>query len=156
MSARWIAALVVVALAFPLAAQTSMEEYLYVTLGYQEQLRKGLDDKKGYSWKQLLQHKFSFKKGGFITDQYQTGVFDFEGLYRDGEVKPCAIAAIFRQTEGTYKKDGVFICIPHPATEKDIKAKAEKHLLEETRFSERVFQQYAIGLEKLAMKLATL
>ncbi|NJO87153.1 MAG: hypothetical protein HC821_03880 [Lewinella sp.] len=34
-----------------LSAQTTEEEYRYVTYGYQEQLEKGLDDKKGYSWK---------------------------------------------------------------------------------------------------------
>ncbi len=154
MSRRILTAIIATALAFPALSQTSMEEYLYVTFGYKEQLQKGLDDKKGYSWKPLLQHKFSFKKGGFITDQYQVGVFDFEGLYRDGESAPCATVAIFKETEGMAKKDGVFGCIPHPKTEKDIQALAEKYLLEKTQFSVRVFQQYAIGLGKLAMKLA--
>lgn len=136
------------------AAQTTMEEYLYATYGYKEQLQKGLDDKKGYSWKPLLQHKFAYKRNGFFNGQYQTGVFEFEGLYRDGETAPCAIVSIFREREGLYKKDGVFICIPHPKTEKDIQDRAEQYLLEETKFSESIFQQYALGLGKLAIRLA--
>ncbi len=138
------------------ASQTTMEEYLYVTLGYKEQLQKGLDDKKGYSWKPLLQHKFSYKKSGFLNGQYQIGVFEFEGLYRGADAQPCGIAAIFKDREGLAKKDGVFVCIPHPKTDKDIQSKAEKYLMEETKFSESIFQQYAVGLGKLAMKLATL
>jgi hypothetical protein len=133
-----------------------MEEYLYVTYGYKEQLQKGLDDKKGYAWKVLSQHKFPYKKSGIFSGQYQVGVFDFEGLYRSTDSIPCAIVAVFREREGVFKKDGVFVCIPHPQTERDIHERAEKHLLEEAKFSESVFQQYAIGLGKLAIRLATM
>lgn len=136
-------------------SQTTEEEYLYTIYGYKEQLQKGLDDKKGYTWKPLFQYRFSYKKSGFMGGQYQTGVFDFEGLHRGEEAKPCAIVAIFREREGLTKKDGTFVCIPHPKTEKDIQGKAEKYLLEEARFSENVFQQYAVALGKLAIKLAT-
>lgn len=136
------------------AAQTTMEEYLYVTYGYKEQLQKGLDDKKGYSWKPLLLHKFAYKRNGFFNGQYQTGVFEFEGLYREGESTPCAIVSIFREREGLYKQEGVFVCIPHPRTEKDIQDKAEQFLLDEAKFSENIFQQYALGLGKLAIRLA--
>jgi len=138
----------------PIIAQTSTEEYLYVTFGYKEQLQKGLDDKKGYAWKHLLQHQFPHKKSGFLNSQYQTGLFDFEGLYRNGETNPCAFVVIFRERQGLHKKDGMYVCIPHPLTDKDIQAKAQKYLLEAAKFSESVFQQYAIGLGKLAIKLA--
>lgn len=146
----WVAAIIALAV-INAKAQTTLEEYLYVTYGYKEQLQKGLDDKKNYHWQVLMQHKFPFKKSGFLQGQYQTGVFDFEGLYRTGESHPCAIVAVFRFREGLPKKDGVFVCIPHPKTDKDIQAKAEKYLMEETDFSESVFQQYAIALGKLAM-----
>lgn len=136
-------------------SQTTQEEYLYVTLGYKEQLQKGLDDKKGYSWKPLSQHQFSYKKSGFLSAQYETGVFDFEALYRNSETQPCAFVSIFREKQGIGKKDGVFVCIPHPLSQKDIQAKAEKHLLDDAKFSAAVFQQYAIALSKLAIKLAT-
>lgn len=150
----WITAALMVA-ATCARAQTTLEEYLYVTYGYREQLQKGLDDKKNYHWQVLMQHKFPFKKSGFLQGQYQTGVFDFEGLYRTGETTPCAIAAIFRSREGLPKKDGVFVCIPHPKTDKDIQAKAEKYLVEETDFPESIFQQFSIALGKLAMTLAS-
>lgn len=137
-------------------AQTSEQEYLYSIHGYKEQLQKGLDDKKGYFWKPLFQHKFPHRKNGFFSGQFLTGIFDFEALHREGESKPCAFVVIFREQEGISKKDGIFICIPHPKTEKDIQAMAEKYLIEESKFSENVFRQYAIGLSKLAITLATL
>jgi hypothetical protein len=137
-------------------SQTTQEEYLYVTFGYKEQLQKGLDDKKGYSWKPLMQHQFSYKKNGFLNAQFQTGVFDFEALYRDTVARPCAFGIIFRERQGIAKKDGVFVCIPHPLSDKDIHLKAEKYVLEEAKFSESVFQQYAVALGKLAIKLSTL
>lgn len=138
------------------SSQTTQEEYLYVTLGYKEQLQKGLDDKKGYSWKSLYQHQFPYKKSGFLNGKVETGVFDFEALYRYNEAQPCSFVAIFREKQGIGKKDGKFVCIPHPLSQKDIHAKAEKHLCEEANFSGPVFQQYAIALSKLAIKLATL
>lgn len=150
----WAFVLFWVSVRLDVASQTTTEEYLYVTFGYKEQLQKGLDDKKGYAWKPLSQHQFPYKKSGFLNSQYQTGVFDFEGLYRNGETRPCAIVAIFRERQGLHKKDGTFVCIPHLLTDKDIQTKAEKYLLEEARFSENVFQQYSIGLGKLAIKLA--
>lgn len=131
-------------------AQTTNEEYLYVTLGYKEQLLKGLDDKKGYSWRQLYQYKFVADNGKLLGRKVQVGVFDFEGLYRTGEAKPCAIVAIYREMEGIPKKDGVFWCLPHPKSGQDVFGKADKHFTEEVGLEKYLLEAYALAVQRLA------
>ncbi len=135
-------------------AQTTAEEYLYATFGYNEQLDKGLDDKKGYSWKALTDYKFVNNKGTLMWKKSQVSKFEFEGLYRDGESAPCAIVVIYKEDEDMKKKDGVFICIPHPDSGQEILAKAEKYFREEIDLDADVTTYYSLALSKLAIYLA--
>ena len=135
-------------------AQTTEEEYLYVTFGYDEQLDKGLDDKKGYSWKPLTDYKFVNKKGTLMWKKSQVSKFEFEGLYRDGESTPCAIVSIYKEDADMKKKDGVFVCIPHPDSGQEVLAKAETYFLEEIDFDADVLSYYSLALSKLAIHMA--
>ncbi len=135
-------------------AQTTEEEYLYATFGYNEQLDKGMDDKKGYSWKTLTDYNFVNKKGTLMWKKSQVSKFEFEGLYRDGESAPCAIVTIYKEDEDMKKKDGVFLCIPHPDSGQDVLAKAETYFQEEIDFDADVLSYYSLALSKLAIHLA--
>jgi hypothetical protein len=138
-----------------LVAQTTEEEYLYVSFGYKEQLLNGLDDKKGYSWKQLSEYKFVYdnekligRKSGMVS------IFSFEGLYRAGETKPCAIVAIYREKESLKKRDGVFICLPHPKSGTDIFAKVQTHFEKTVDFNSVQLRHYGLALGRLATTIA--
>jgi len=135
-------------------AQTSEEEYLYVTYGYKEQLLKGLDDKKGYSWKPITEYKYVNDSGTLVWKKSLVSKFEFEGLYRSGETAPCAIVAIYKEDETMKKKDGQFICIPHADSGQDIIAKAKKYFEEEIGFDKNILSYYSLGLSKLAITLA--
>ncbi len=137
-----------------LFSQTSEEEYLYVTYGYKEQLLKGLDDKKGYAWKQILEYKFVYDNEKLIGHKSNLSLFTFEGLYRIGESKPCAIVSIYRKDENMKKRDGVFICIPHPKSETDIYAKMETYFKEKVDFNALLLRYYALALSKLGIVIA--
>ncbi len=134
-------------------SQTGEEEYLYLTFGYQEQLQKGLDDKKGYSWKPITKYKFTDKMGlPMLRRNGMVSSFDFEGLFREGEDTPCSIVCIYRKDENMKKRDGVFIPIPHHESGQDIRAKADEYLKSEVNFKSEVMYHYAIALGRLAIK----
>lgn len=143
----------------PLSAQTTEDEYLYVTYGYKEQLLKGLDNKKGYTWKPLMQYVFMTgdKAIPLVGKSSSTlSKFEFEGLYRENAPTPCAIVAIYKATEEMLKRDAVFIPILHPQSSKDIIAKAEKYFEEEIKLKSKVQTEYIFALGNLAMYLAAL
>lgn len=135
-------------------SQTSEEEYLYVTYGYKEQLLKGLDDKKGYSWRPITEFNFLNDSGKLVWKKSLPSKFEFEGLYRDEEDTPCAIVAIYKEKESMKKKDGLFICIPHAKSDQAILAKADTYFEEEIDFDKAVLKHYSGGLSKLAIVLA--
>ena len=135
-------------------SQTTEEEYLYVTYGYKEQLLKGLDDKKGYSWRSVTEFKFTDESGTLTWKRSQVSKFEFEGLYRTSENFPCAIFAIYKEKEDMKKKDGVFICIPSANSGQDIIAKAKKYFEEEIDFERSTLSYYCLGLSKMAIVLA--
>lgn len=137
-----------------LSAQTSGEEYLYLTYGYKEQLLKGLDDKKGYSWKPLAEFKFSNESGKLMWKKALVSKFEFEGLFRENETAPCAIVAIYKEKEDIKKKDGLFIPIPHADSGQEIIGKAKTYFEEEVDFDKNVLSFYSLGLSKLAIVLA--
>jgi hypothetical protein len=137
-----------------LSAQTTDEEYLYLTYGYKEQLLKGLDDKKGYSWKPLAEFKFSNESGKLMWKKALISKFEFEGLIRENETAPCAIVAIYKEKEDMKKRDGLFIPIPHADSGQDIIAKARKYFEEEIEFDKNILSFYSLGLSKLAVVLA--
>lgn len=90
--------------------QTTEEEFQYVTYGYREQLQKGLDDKDGYYWKPILQHKFQYESDKFFRKETHIGLFDFEGLYRKGSSTPCATVAIYRRGTRAKRTGFLFAC----------------------------------------------
>ena len=137
-----------------LFSQTTEDEYLYVTYGYKEQLLKGLDDKKGYSWKEILEYKFVYDNEKLIGHRSSISLFTFEGLYRMGESKPCAIVSIYRKDENMKKRDGVFTCIPHPKSGSDIYAKMETYFKEKVDFNALLMRYYALALSKLGILIA--
>lgn len=86
-----------------LFAQTTQEEYNYLTKGYKIQLESGLDMKKGYSLKDL--GDWGLNHGS------ENRNCTFKGLVRDGQNKPCAILMIYKRTD--ISNGAVFhICIP--------------------------------------------
>lgn len=150
----FILGLLLIGALFKCWGQTTPEEYLYITLGYKEQLQKGLDDKKGYSWKRLYQHKFVNDNGKLVGKKVRISFFEFEGLYRTGEPKPCGVVGIYRETEGTPKKDGMFWCLPHAKSGQDIVAKADKYFAEEVGFDKALLEAYALALHRFTMVLS--
>ncbi len=137
-----------------LFSQTTEEEYLYVTYGYKEQLLKGLDDKKGYSWKQTLEYKFVYDNEKLIGHKSSLSLFTFEGLYRSGESRPCAIVSIYRKDENMKKRDGIFICLPHPKSDSGIYAKMETYFKDKVDFNAVQMRNYTLALGKLAVLIA--
>ena len=135
-------------------AQTTEEEYLYVTYGYDEQLDKGLDDKKDYAWKPLTDYKFTNNQGSLIWKKSKVSKFEFEGLYRENENAPCAIVVIYKEQENQKKKDGIFICLPHPNSSQEIIKKAELYFREKIDFKPDLLNYYSLALSKLAVYLA--
>ena len=83
-------------------AQTTEEEYNYITKGYKIQISSGLDMKKGYTFKDLYLYKKDFEMGN-KTGYYQ---FTFKGLYKDGKIKPCAIMVECKGVADDY------LCLP--------------------------------------------
>lgn len=83
-------------------AQTTEEEYNYVTKGYKVQMESGLDMKKGYSLKDLGNWSLNFGSDG-------TREAVFKGLYRDNSTKSCAIMLIYKRPSTGYTE---YYCIP--------------------------------------------
>jgi hypothetical protein len=84
-------------------AQTTQEEFNYVTKGYSMQVESGLDMKKGYTLKDVGDYQLNFGKEGI-----RQTVFKF--LYRTGQAKPCALMLIYKRTTGFID----YYCIPTP------------------------------------------
>jgi hypothetical protein len=137
-----------------LFSQTTEEEFLYTALGYKEQLLKGLDDKSGYRWESICGYTFPNESGKLIWKKSAISSFEFEGLYRSGENAPCSIVAIFKEDAEARKRDGLFICLPDPASGQEIIAKAHKYFLEEAELSDKELEEYTFALGKLALTLA--
>ena|ERR1051326_1068282 len=85
-------------------AQTTVEEYNYVTKGYQIQVSSGLDMKKGYSLVDYISQSTSERK------------IEFKGLMRSGSQKPCAIMMIYTRTG----KPAEYLCIPTSDASKEL------------------------------------
>jgi hypothetical protein len=84
-------------------AQTTLEEYNFVTKGYKIQIDGGLDMKKGYTLKDLGEHSLNFNQDGKRECK-------FKGLYRDTVLsKPCAIMMIYTRKSSGYIE---YYCIP--------------------------------------------
>jgi hypothetical protein len=89
-----------------LNAQTTVEEYNYVTKGYKVQIESGLDMKKGYEF--------------YAIDHAESGVrtADLMILVRlKGQVRETAAYAIVYTKEGNPPE---YLCIPSPFSSEDI------------------------------------
>ena len=89
-------------------AQTTQDEYNYVTKGYKielENAQNGLSGKRGYNWQDL--GDWGMNQAGAARN------CNFKALYRDGDNKPCAVMMVFKRTD--IANGAVFyICIPSP------------------------------------------
>lgn len=94
--------LVILFLTINLNAQTTEEEYNFITKGYKVQLESGLDMKKGYVLKDLGTHSLNFGSEG-------TREAEFKGLYKTVDNKLCAIMLIYRRPSTNYVE---YFCIP--------------------------------------------
>jgi hypothetical protein len=83
-------------------AQTTLEEYNYVTKGYKVQIESGLDMKKGYRFEDI--HTLSIKYSDGIVRETE-----FKALFKDEQSKPTAILCIYTYSESSPKE---YICIP--------------------------------------------
>ncbi len=103
-------AILLLVLLVPIRAisQTTLEEYNYVTKGYQVQIQSGLDMKKGYNFEDITTHHVESGKG--VTRQTE-----FKALFKEGQKKPSAILCIYTRSDNGFKD---FICIPQFNSEK--------------------------------------
>jgi hypothetical protein len=84
------------------SAQTTQEEYNYLTKGYKIQVESGLDMKDGYTLKPIeINTNVAWDRQRSTT---------FHGLYRDGDKTPCAILMIYTRIDTRFTEH---FCIPH-------------------------------------------
>lgn len=88
-------------------AQTTLEEYNYLTKGYKVQIESGLDMKKGYELEDV--------DSGQTPDQLRT-IYVKRLLKINGTQKTTA-AYLLIYTKGNNTE---YICVPHPKSETDI------------------------------------
>lgn len=87
-------------------AQTSLEEYNYITKGYKVQIESGLDMKKGYEFVDI--------------DKYGNEVrtAELKALYRIKDNNRIIACYLLEYQSKGYPKE--YICIPNPNSEPDI------------------------------------
>jgi hypothetical protein len=99
-----VAALVV--LSYTTRAQTTLEEYNYVTKGYKVQIESGLDMKKGYLIQDIDKGEISGRS------------FDLKALYRvKGASKQKAAYMIVYTRKGSASE---YICIPQGQSDQEV------------------------------------
>jgi hypothetical protein len=89
-------------------AQTTQDEYDYVTKGYAAQIGASLPDKAGYIWEQGTEFSAGARK------------ISFKKLYKvvsEKEKNMKAILMIYQKDENTKE----YVCIPHPNSEQAIR-----------------------------------
>ncbi len=85
-------------------AQTTQEEYDYITKGYKAQIENKLDMKAGYSLVEL---------GDFgLSSGNEQRICSFKGLVREGQTKPCAIMMVYKRSDLPDGKNDFYLCIP--------------------------------------------
>lgn len=95
-------------------AQTSLEEYNYVTKGYALQIQGGLDMKRGYYF--VDSGQFEVPYSGFSRSS------TIKILHREADSAPCATMLIHRRTDTNFIK---YVCIPHVDSGSEIWKKAK-------------------------------
>lgn len=125
--------LITVLIAGCLQAQTTIEEYNYLTKGYKIQIESGLDMKKGYTFKDLFVVSTSYDVIRKAT---------FKALYRAGQTAPCAIVMIYQKDGGIAE----YVCIPHFLS--------EEFIWNMYRDRMRIFDNSVPGLQTVSLGLA--
>lgn len=106
------------------SAQTTEEEYNYVTKGYQIQLQSGLDMKKGYELRDV-----AFRQSDVITsklDSTETQTTDVAKLWvkalwkQNGPSKKVVAYMLITQYNDGLKQ---YYCVPHPGSKSEIQQK---------------------------------
>lgn len=105
----------VVLLSFYVSAQTTMEEYNYLSKGYKIQMESGLDMKKGYTIREIGEWGSTKSSGGF---ERSGRLFH---LIRDGDAMPCASLIIFSRSSTGWTH---YQAIPHIYSDQEIWDKA--------------------------------
>ncbi|MBA4196035.1 MAG: hypothetical protein C0459_00645 [Chitinophaga sp.] len=94
-----VVTLIILFLPFILNAQTSLDEYNYVTKGYKVQIESGLDSKVGYKLSDIGNKRFSL---GSVT---------IKKLIRTTNNSIAAYMIIYTPNSGGSTQ---YFCIPHP------------------------------------------
>jgi hypothetical protein len=98
-------------------SQTSMDEYIYLTEGYKQQIKLGLNDKKGYWFEDLGNY-------GLKYNNYELN-FIFKGLK---STKNDILVGILIEQEKKFNENKTpiydYYCIPHPKSSDEIWNKA--------------------------------
>lgn len=135
-------------------AQTTLEEYNYVTKGYQIQKESGLDMKKGYRLIELHQNSTIIKTKTDVrllgSDKYANvkRAMSFRGLYRDGENAPCAIMIAYKRLDNGFVQ---YLCVPHKDSSDEIWQMFFKDI---STYGQEGAQTLAWGLAKCAAYFA--
>ena len=87
-------------MAFALSAQTTLDEYNYVTKGYKIQQESGLDMKRGYHLVGLINTEYN--------DAFANRKIALYGLVRDGDTKMCAMMVKYQVNTAS----PIYMCIP--------------------------------------------
>src|ERR1035437_5469051 len=95
-------------------AQTTLEEYNYVTKGYKTQLESGLDMKKGYELKQIHKRMLTGKDG--VNRQ-----FTMFALVRSADK---SVACYMVKYQNLSENKDKYMCIPDNASDASILNKA--------------------------------
>jgi hypothetical protein len=84
-------------------AQTTQDEYNYITKGINVQLEDGLDMKKGYTFVDYGTYE--------LSEGTRKRTVEFKGLVKVGNTKPSAIKMIYKRTvpSSGYEQ---YVCIP--------------------------------------------
>lgn len=91
-------------------AQTSLEEYNYVTKGYKIQIESGLDMKKGYEFEAIDEKS---------TDIRSAKLNALHRVLPTGKKEIAAYLIIYNRTGNPTE----YICVPHPQSSEEIMGK---------------------------------
>jgi len=115
-------------------SQTTLEEFNYITKGYQIQIESGLDTKSGYTIQDI-------GDWGITYDDFARKA-QFKLLYKEDNNVPQAIIMILYRTDTDTK---AYVCIPSFSSELEIWEKAFDHFSEITAEWDEVGVAYYWG-----------
>ena len=118
----------IIASVFAIGQGTTLEEYNYVTKGYKIQIESGLDDKAGYSWKDIGTWKLTWPSGEKRECEFKWLMKD--EVYNGKTISHrCATLMIYKRTDIS---NGArhYVCIPEANSSSDLWDKTLAYLNE--------------------------